>query len=281
MPANLVPGRTFEWLIRWVAEKYGVADQNSAVSGIPTDAHNLDKVKRAVNDGYREFIGLDPEWTFRNRTFTIATNSAGTGPENVGNSAAIYRLPRWVQRKPRGEFQYLDVSSQYPIIIPVDLKTIRARRQVNAISGPPQYCCVQPTDPADGFAGEGTTFTVIFWPAPDATYELESTAYAVPYDMVELGERHIAGAEHDLTIAAYGLKHMCMDPATESGRLAAARDICAEMLAISRAADAPARVGRRGVSRDGHWDLRYQDERQTPETGDSETYFRYEGAPVP
>jgi hypothetical protein len=48
-----------------VAEFLGIAlNSGSSAVAVPTDAHDLDLVKRLVNDGYRRFVNSHPYWNF-------------------------------------------------------------------------------------------------------------------------------------------------------------------------------------------------------------------------
>jgi hypothetical protein len=55
-----------------VAEFLGIAlNSGSSAVAVPTDAHDLDLVKRLVNDGYRRFVNSHPYWNFLMPVFNI------------------------------------------------------------------------------------------------------------------------------------------------------------------------------------------------------------------
>ncbi|MFP3326267.1 hypothetical protein R0K05_24765, partial [Planococcus sp. SIMBA_160] len=54
---------------------------------MPTDAHDLDRVKRIINDGWRDFAGSNPRWNWLPPTFTIQFDSAGSTTRSVDDSA--------------------------------------------------------------------------------------------------------------------------------------------------------------------------------------------------
>ena len=47
-----------------VAEYLGVADYSGGAAAVPTDAHDLDLVKRLCNDGWRRFVNAQPKWNW-------------------------------------------------------------------------------------------------------------------------------------------------------------------------------------------------------------------------
>lgn len=252
MPLNIDTGWSFGRLILEVAEDAGLADQTGSVAAIPTDAHQLDLIKRAVNKGYQEFIRMDPQWSFRNRSFTITTSASGTAPDAIGGDAGIIRLPRWLARAPETPFEFVDENSVYERVEPVSYARVRGQQQRFPQSGPPEMGCARPIDGDGRAVGQrsGTVWALYLWPTPDAAYTLESSGHVFPYDMVELEERHIAGAEHDETIKAFALKHLHGGPHEDAAKKQACRDEADRQFLISKAADVPARVGVKGLLRD-------------------------------
>lgn len=71
---------TFKQLQVRIAEYLGIAPLEAGdVAGPPTDPHDLDLVKRLVNDGYRRFISENDKWNFLNVRHTIKFASQQTG----------------------------------------------------------------------------------------------------------------------------------------------------------------------------------------------------------
>lgn len=252
MPPLIDTGWSFGRLILEVAEDAGLADQSGPVPAIPTDPATLDLVKRAVNKGYKEFLRLDPMWSFRRRAFTLTTSSDGTGPENVGNDAGVMRLPRWLTRAPDMDFRFIDENAPYGTLTPCTYADIRLRQQSTPMTGVPEMVAVHPLDQADAHTGPGSGggWAAYFWPTPDSAYQLESGGFVLPYDLVELEERHIAGAEHDETIKAFALKHLHNSPHEDPGKKEATAQEADRQFLISKGIDAGARVGIKGRLRD-------------------------------
>lgn len=88
---------TFLQLQTRVAEYLGVADYSNGEAAPPTDPHDLDVVKRLVNDGLRKFITYRP-WNFLRRelrvTFVAGQNLVLTGGSTTtavaGSIAGVY-----------------------------------------------------------------------------------------------------------------------------------------------------------------------------------------------
>lgn len=62
---------TFEQLQIRVADYLGIADRSGSSLAVPTDAKNLELVKRLVNDGYRRFLTDNEKWNFLNVPLTL------------------------------------------------------------------------------------------------------------------------------------------------------------------------------------------------------------------
>lgn len=282
MPPNTDTGWSFGDLIREVAEDAGLADQSGSVPAIPSDPATLDIIKRAVNKGYREFLRIDPQWSFLNRSLVIVTSSEGTGPDCIGGDNAVVRLPRWVQGVPATPFEYIDENSIYCRLVMVDYATLQGKRQRYPEVGTPEFGCVRHIDAPGSMIGPGSgrVMALYLYPTPDAAYTLESTARVLPYDMVELEERHVAGAEHDQTIKAFALKALHSGPHEDPAKKQACIDEAALQLDISKKADARARVGIKGRVRDPLMVQRDSAGRDDHAPGDSSRYWTVYGQPM-
>ncbi len=252
MPPLIDTGWTFGRLILEVAEDAGLADQTGAVAAIPSDAATLDRVKRAVNKGYQEFIRHDPQWSFRARAFVITTNSSGASHDSVNGQTGVIRLPRWLQRAPDVPFYFVDENSVYSQLVPFTYAHVRSQQQRYPDEGVPSMYAVHPLESPDGMVGPGSgvAWALYLWPTPDAAYQIESQGFVYPYEMVELEERHIAGAEHDQTIKAFALKQLYSGPHEDPAKKRDCAEAAKEQLALSLAADMPQRVGIKGRLRD-------------------------------
>lgn len=89
---------TFEQLQIRVADFLGIANRSGSSLAVPSDAKNLELVKRLVNDGYRRFITEQENWNFLNvplsltfvdeTEYTITAVAAGT--ITVGTLACVF-----------------------------------------------------------------------------------------------------------------------------------------------------------------------------------------------
>src|SRR5262245_40097089 len=71
---------TYTQLQTRVAEFLGIALlATSSAAAAPTDTHDLDLVKRLVNDGYRRFITENDRWNFLNVPFNLRFVEQSTG----------------------------------------------------------------------------------------------------------------------------------------------------------------------------------------------------------
>lgn len=70
---------TFQQMQIRIADFLGIADRSGSALAVPTDAKNLELVKRLVNDGYRRFIAESEKWNFLNVPLTINFAAQLTG----------------------------------------------------------------------------------------------------------------------------------------------------------------------------------------------------------
>lgn len=79
-----------------VAEFLGIASYAGGAAAIPTDAHDLDLCKRLINDGYRRFIGSNPDglWNFLQPTTTITLSTATTGTADSSSNNTLVDAAR-------------------------------------------------------------------------------------------------------------------------------------------------------------------------------------------
>lgn len=90
---------TFQTLQIRVADFLGIADRSGSALAVPTDAKDLELVKRLVNDGYRRFVSESEKWNFLNvplaitfvpqQTLTL-TGGNGTTTLIAGSIAGTY-----------------------------------------------------------------------------------------------------------------------------------------------------------------------------------------------
>lgn len=62
---------TFQAMQIRIADYLGMADRSGSALAVPTDAKDLELVKRLVNDGYRRFITEDEKWNFLNVPLSV------------------------------------------------------------------------------------------------------------------------------------------------------------------------------------------------------------------
>lgn len=79
---------TFTSLQTRVAEFLGVADYTGGTAAPPSDAHDLDLVKRLINDGYRRFL-TDYEWNFLNVPLALQFVTQYSGAVSSGTATTL------------------------------------------------------------------------------------------------------------------------------------------------------------------------------------------------
>lgn len=197
---------TFRALILRVAEAIGVPLYSGGdAAGIPSNAHDLDKCKRIVNDALRQFYIAYPSWSFLRPKLEITLSTDATGPYNVAGDAARYRLPWFVQGPPREAWTFsLPGSSGYwGEIGSVGIAELRkARAAFTGTTGCPKMIAMTPSDDVPLGIGARRGWEIMVYPDPDQAYAIVANYTVNPQDLVVLDERVVAPSIHDAAIQA-------------------------------------------------------------------------------
>ena len=204
---------TFRELILDCAERWGVADETGTRAGIPTDLAVLDKVKRKINAGYADFLRADPRWTFLRQRVQVTWYPDGDGPYNINGDASRYRLPSYVGSAPLTDWTYVDAGAPPSCILTVDGERVRMAAARQVATGVPTWAGCIPLATEDGVGGQSKGWEVVFYPRPSTAYTVEAMFRVGNHVLAELGERHVAGSDHDRTIIAYADHHWFKDDA--------------------------------------------------------------------
>jgi len=234
-------GMSFSRLILEVAEAAGIARYQDATDGegniarIPSDAHDLDRVRRAVNRGLRAFFAANRRWTFLVPAVTLTLTEDASGGDNINGDASRLRLPPGLKGDPIGNWTINapDSTANPTTCIHTSERRVMSCISTSASSGRPTMAAVRPVMGL-GSGTDGAVREVIFWPKPDTTYTASARFRVLPREMNELEERHLAGAEHDETILAFCKFAMLERDPDLSAHFAAERD---RMLELSKELD--------------------------------------------
>lgn len=194
----LADGLTFRDFILRVAEELGVAPSDAdGVPTIPVNAHHLDRCKRVVNDGLRDFYAANPRWRLLNTTLSLTFSPDG-GAGTVGGDAGRYYLPLWWTDVPRRPWTY----SASPFFCPipwVDESRVLENRSRYTGAGMPQMVCSRRLTREESPAGG---YEAVFWPSPSDTHTVETTVRANPPALTALDERPFAPSAFDFALLA-------------------------------------------------------------------------------
>jgi hypothetical protein len=202
---------TFRDAILRVAEAAGLADNvNAATVGIPTDTGDLDIVKRAVWDGAELFYrGLNPAtgkvhpWTFLRPMVELICDPAGTGPDNIENDPAKMRLPWNVTGRPSGTWVWKVASGGWGgNVIDTHIERLERMHVLGTITGCPEYAAIGVAKDQKVNVTDRQGWYVHVYPTPDLAYVMRARFLLTPRKLLELDDRHIAGALHDQTLVS-------------------------------------------------------------------------------
>ncbi len=228
---------TFEDLIIRVAEYLAVASYAGGSAAIPTDAHNLEKCKRYVNDGFRRFYTSKPQWNWTDRTFSLTFTTDTDSPDIVDGDIARYYMPDGFYGQIMGTFTY-EQNSGYIDIEQVPEQLIRSMYASTIVQGYPTKYAIRPLHEDNKRRWEA-----YFWPQPSQGLTITGRCRIYPNKLVELTDTPSCGFEFDDALIAACKAEAELDSKQASGPMMAH---WAEALVRAYAIDqrsAPARLG--------------------------------------
>lgn len=204
MPQDTLTGWTLEQLIIELADAVGMATLGEAPDNsatVPTDPNQLDQLTRAVNRGYKSFLAANPRWTFLERIVTLTLSADGTAGNCIDGDPGRYALPSFISGNPKGDWTFVDsLASRACIMVADEHRVRRARDRSLETSGVPAIGCVRPLSPAPGGVQKAARHEFVCYPNPDDDYVIRAEFRIEAHDLVNLTDRHIAGATHDMAI---------------------------------------------------------------------------------
>ena len=162
---------TFSDLVKRAAELAGSAYYTNGGQGtaeVPIDAHDLDKCKRVVNDGFRMFIADSPVkgWKWMKRLASVTFDATGEGDDNIDGDPARYYLPAYFNGQIDGPIHYDGQTGHATPLEWVDESFIRQRRTPTIITGYPRYAAILPHEPATGVLSATRRWELMVNPNP-------------------------------------------------------------------------------------------------------------------
>lgn len=184
-------------MILRVAEFLGVAvyAANTAAA-IPTDTHDLDLVKRLVNDGYRRFTNAYPKWNWLNPLTTVTFDPTGLGSQCVNSEAFRYYLPDGWFGQTTGFWTY-GTDGPRQRIETTDENRIRELYAASggSTTGDPFLVAHRPLAAAAGSFAK--RWEAIFFPIPSSVLTVTTRARLYPDKLTNGTDVTIAGFQHD------------------------------------------------------------------------------------
>jgi hypothetical protein len=202
MPTDPTLGLTFTDMVLRVAEFMGVAPISGGVPIAPTDAADLARVKRCVNDGLRR-VATMREWNILKRSFTLAL---------VADTWAYY-LPADFTGSIDIKLSLDPDDDQSSSITLVDEGSVRqAREATDQTSSTPTLAAIRAVTPATTGASAlqaapsaGQRWEIIFFPTPSESLTLTGRYTAFPIALSATTDRHAMGPAMDDLILSAGL----------------------------------------------------------------------------
>jgi hypothetical protein len=221
MPADTATSATLLDLMLRVGRAAGVLDHQPPAwastdnrGRVPDDPYTKTLLTAMVNNGYALFLRSDRDWSFCEFECTLTLSPDGSGSGCVEGRAWEYALPRFLQHAPITDWEYLDQNSTYDAVVQATLPELRRARREEPSTGAPRIAAFVfgATEAGDVSPVAGR---VLFHPTPDQAYELAASFRIATHRMVELTERHVAGADHDEAIFAAAMYLWALEDGTD------------------------------------------------------------------
>lgn len=205
MPNDLGNAKNFKTLCVDFALRVGLIDYTDGALALPDDVSDLETIKRFVNDGYREFMRSDPDWSFLVQTVSITFAPDGDGPDNYDRDPSKYRLPGWVSSRGLGDFEYSEGSGLYASAKPRSIADINRMRQTQATAGYPYLYAEEFVPTRDKPPARRVAPIVVFYPTPSAVYTVRNQYRVTTFAMDADEDVPVCGPEHDDAVLAAAL----------------------------------------------------------------------------
>jgi hypothetical protein len=250
MQPDTFTGKTFEALLLDFSEQAGLASYpvSGGAAAIPQSTHDLAKCKRFINKGYELFLRSDPDWTFIHAPWELRMDPTGAGPLNINQDSSRYRLPSYLNHAPVGNLRYSDDNTYLTQCVIVTPDTLERNRQLIDRTGTPAMCAVRRIASANPVEQGGSE--IVFYPTPDTAYVVRGTFRIGSYELRELGERHVAGSDHDHAILSAAMHLWAQADGVDAEVKAYRLQEWTQALEASRAIDKRKRVKNRGQMRE-------------------------------
>lgn len=213
---NPTGGLRFDQIAIRVAEYLGIADYGSSGSSgaaVPTDAHDLDLVKRLVNDGIRMFISDNPKWYWMRKLYSLTVSNEAV-PEQVDGDPGRYMMPQDFNGDAMGYWTFGEDQNVWPEIVTLPETVIRQWRSIHSgnQSGIPHYAAFRRLEDQYVPAGQRGRWEVMFYPDPGQAYVVQLPYRHYFNELVDLTQDYQpAGMEHDETVVAAAIAKAELD----------------------------------------------------------------------
>jgi hypothetical protein len=207
MAIDLTNSMSLHELVLEVARRCNLAsyinpdDATDNRARVPSDPHDLEEMKAAVSRGYRRFLRDMWDATFMRVWVPLTISTSTSGPNVLDGEPDRYVLPRFCSSAPIGDWLYVGNNQVYTSIKSMDYRIVAQYKEHGAGTAPTTGA---PTSAGHRRIEQGgeRRWEVLFYPQPDQSYSVQAEFAIMPYDLVEMAERHIAGQAHDDTIIA-------------------------------------------------------------------------------
>jgi hypothetical protein len=177
-----------------VAEYLGIQADSGSGAAVPSDASDLELVKRLVNDGYRRFL-TERAWNFLVVPLSV-TFLSGT----VSSDNARYYLPDDFYGDLEAPFTYASTGPRRLIeqVSEIDMRAMQAGAGTS--TGDPYAFAVRAINTTEDTTAQ--RWEAVFFPTPSTAYVVTAVYRRFPAALVDNADRHVCGFQHDDSVLA-------------------------------------------------------------------------------
>lgn len=219
---------SFKDLIVRTAELAGVGDLSSSLGtvGLPTDGHDLDKVKRCINEAQRMIAVENPKLTrLRKQRVELVLSPDATSPLCVNGSDTRYWLPTGFTGETFGPWRWSLTGTRWSgRADDATFQAVQANLDASpTYRGTPLMVGLEPFTPAAGQRSAVNRWVLIVYPRPFQAFTLKNHARFFPEPLVELDDRSLLGQAFDDALVRKAVACFHAGSEKEAGSEAAAR----------------------------------------------------------
>lgn len=211
-------GQTFGQQLIELAEAMGVAVPTSTGITLPSDAYELDKLKRKYYQGLQIIALSNPEgWHVLRPIVNVSLTTNTLAPQVIDGDISLYRLPSHIQGQPYGEWSWTNVAgSLQGTCKSVAWGVVTRLLQQNRGGSLPEMVAIRTMVEQTSHGVDKNAMVVRVYPRPQQEITLFAPFNVSVAPLVDLDQRHPFGPLFDPLVISAAKWAWVKDDTTDS-----------------------------------------------------------------